>query len=132
MDKVPSIHFEDLQIKECISNPQCELKRLHCLSEMQNIKNRLLLKETQQLWKSKLLKKPRFCRFPRGRKTLGEVQPSCLTHHFQPVAKPGCLIWKVVCYEGSVTHTENSAWQKHWNNPMKNEKQKVNSNYSND
>ena len=29
---------------------------------------------------------------------------SCLTFHFQPVANPRCLIWKVVCCEVLVTH----------------------------
>ena len=59
---------------------------------------------------------------PRDRKSLGEVEPSCLTFHFQPVANPRFLIWKVVCCEVFVTHRASSAQQKHWNKPMKNEK----------
>lgn len=43
--KAVSIQFQDLQTKEHMSNPQDELKRLCCLSEMQNIKIRHYLKK---------------------------------------------------------------------------------------
>lgn len=111
LGQTPSFQFQDPETKEYISNPQCELTGLCYLSEVQNIKIRLLFKETQKLWKSKLLKKPRFSIFPQGRKRRGEEESSCWTFLLQPATNPGCLIWKLVGYEGSVTHRASSAWQ---------------------